>query len=86
MILNSADAVAALGGYQFLAKSLKLHWRTVYNWTRPERRIPEEMWHHIAAVPGAENAGVTMAILASLPLNPKQKVRTQLSDPMQKHR
>jgi hypothetical protein len=71
MILNSADAVAALGGYQSLSNALKLHWRTVYNWTRPARRIPEEMWHHVAAVPGAERAGVTMAVLASLSFNPK---------------
>jgi hypothetical protein len=71
MIRNSADAVAALGGYQSLSKALKLHWRTVYNWTRPERRIPVDMWHHIAAVPGAEKAGVTMAVLASLPFNSK---------------
>jgi hypothetical protein len=71
MIRNSVDVVNALGGYHPLSTALKLHWRTVYNWTRPERRILEEMRHHIAAVPGAEHAGVTMAVPASLPFNPK---------------
>jgi hypothetical protein len=71
MIRNSVDVVNALGGYHTLSTALKLHWRAVYNLTRPERRIPEEMRHHIAAVPGAEQAGVTMAVLASLPFNPK---------------
>jgi hypothetical protein len=45
-----------LGGYQSLSRALKLPWTTVYNWTRPERRMPEDMWHHIAAVPGVEEA------------------------------
>jgi hypothetical protein len=37
MIRNSVDVVNALGGYHALSRALKLNWRTIYNWTRPER-------------------------------------------------
>jgi hypothetical protein len=69
MIRDSAEVVVLLGGYKELSHELKLHWRSVYNWTRPGRRIPEDMWHHVAAVPGAQKAGITLAILSSLPFN-----------------
>jgi hypothetical protein len=69
MIRDSAEVVALLGGHKELSNALRVHWRTVYNWTRSGRRIPEDMWHHIAAVPGAQKAGITTAVLASLPFN-----------------
>jgi hypothetical protein len=69
MIRDSAEVVALLGGHQKLSNALRVHWRTVYNWTRPGRRIPQDMWHHVAAAPGAQGAGVSMTILAALPFN-----------------
>jgi hypothetical protein len=69
MIRDSADVVAVLGGHKELSNALRVHWRTVYNWTRPQRRIPADMWHHVAAVPRAQRAGITVSILASLPFN-----------------
>ena len=69
MIRDSVDVVTVLGGHKELSNALNVPWRTVYNWTRPERRIPADMWHHVAAVPRAESAGITMAVLGSLPFN-----------------
>ena len=54
MIRDSVDVVAVLGGHKELSNALNVPWRTVYNWTRPERRIPADMWHHVAAVPRRE--------------------------------
>jgi hypothetical protein len=70
-MLNSVEVIAALGGYQSVSKALELHWRTVYNWTQPGRRIPADNWRCLAAIPSAKEAGVTMALLASLPFNRK---------------
>ena len=69
MIRDGADVIAALGGPRELSNILKLPWRTVYNWTRPERRIPADAWHHIAALKRAKEVGVSFQILASLPAN-----------------
>jgi hypothetical protein len=69
MVRNSTEVVAVLGGHKELSDALRVHWRTVYNWTRPGRRIPADMWHQIAAVPRAQEVGITVAVLASLPFN-----------------
>jgi hypothetical protein len=62
MIRDSADVVAVLGGHKEMSNALRVHWRTVYNWTRPQRRIPADMRHHVAAVPRAQRAGITVAV------------------------